>query len=59
MEKCAICGKKINRLVPDFDLNSETGKISMNFICEECSHKRYEKLKEIFNGNGKSFNIYK
>lgn len=51
--KCMKCGKEINKIVPDFDLDNKTGKINMSFICEECDNKRYEELKEIFS-NGES-----
>lgn len=52
------CGKEINNsiVVPDFNWtieNKEENVIiheEMQFICKECSNKRYEQLKEIFNG---------
>lgn len=49
MSKCYKCGKEINRIVPDFNLNTETYKIDMQFICENCFNKRYEDLKQYFN----------
>lgn len=48
MTKCCKCGKETNRIAPDFNLNTETYKIDMQFICEDCFDKKYEDLKQYF-----------
>ena len=58
--KCARCGKEINKVVPNFNYDIDYDKENvhikeeMQFVCEECDNKRYEQLKEIFDGKSSS-----